>query len=65
MDNSHREQGSNTQQDPKSFLVSLPIFENLIKWLASLIKGTGRKKSNREQVFILVTREVNEDRSNV
>ena len=38
MDNSFHEQGSHTQQDPKSFLVSLPILGNLIKWLASLIQ---------------------------
>ena len=37
MDNSFHEQGSRTQQSPSSFLVSLPILANLIKWLASLI----------------------------
>ena len=40
MDNSFDEQGSHTQQNPKSFLVSLPILGNLIKWLASLIQWT-------------------------
>ena len=40
MDNSFHEQGSHTQQDPKSFLVSLPILGNLIKWLASLSQWT-------------------------
>ena len=40
MDNSFHEQGSHTQQDPKSFLVSLPILGNLIKWLASLFQWT-------------------------
>jgi len=42
MDNSfHRQgQGSDTQQDRKSFLVSLPILDSIIKWLASLIKLT-------------------------
>ena len=40
MDNSFDEQGSQTQQDPKSFLVSLPILGNLIKWLASLSQWT-------------------------
>jgi hypothetical protein len=42
MDNSFDEQGSytHTQQDPKSFLVSLPILGNLIKWLTSFIQWT-------------------------
>jgi hypothetical protein len=40
MDNSFDEQGSRTQQSPRSFLVSLPILANLIKWLASLIQWT-------------------------
>jgi len=40
MDNSFDEQGSHTQQNPKSFLVSLPILGNLIKWLASLSQWT-------------------------
>jgi len=40
MDNSFDEQGSHTQQDSKSFLVSLPILGNLIKWLASLSQWT-------------------------
>jgi hypothetical protein len=40
MDNSFHEQGSHTHQDPKRFLVSLPILGNLIKWLASLIQLT-------------------------
>ena len=40
MDNSFDEQGSRTQQSPSSFLVSLPIVANLIKWLASLIQWT-------------------------
>ena len=40
MDNSFHEQGSHTQQDPKSFLVSLPILGNLIKWLTSFIQWT-------------------------
>lgn len=38
MDNSLQQQGSHTQEDPKRFLVSLPILGNLIKWLASLIE---------------------------
>lgn len=40
MDNSFHEQGSRTQQSPRSFLVSLPILANLIQWLASLIQWT-------------------------
>jgi len=40
MDNSIHEQGSDTQQGPKSLLVSPPILGNLIKWLASLIQWT-------------------------
>jgi hypothetical protein len=40
MDNSFHEQGSNTQQDPKHFLVNVPILGNLVKWLASLIHWT-------------------------
>ncbi|HUE97742.1 MAG TPA: hypothetical protein VMN99_00730 [Anaerolineales bacterium] len=40
MDSSFREQGSDTQQDPKRFLVSLTIFTNLINWLVGLIKLT-------------------------
>ena len=40
MDNSFDEQGSRTQQSPRSFLVSLPILANLIKWLASLSQWT-------------------------
>ncbi len=40
MDNSFHEQGSHTQQDPKRFLVSLPILGKLIRWLASLSQWT-------------------------
>lgn len=40
MDDSFHEQGSRTQQDPKSVLVSLPILGNLIQWLLSLIQWT-------------------------
>jgi hypothetical protein len=40
MDNSFHEQGSRTQRGTKSFLASLPILGNLIKWLASLIQWT-------------------------
>jgi hypothetical protein len=41
MDSSFREQGSGTQQAPKSFLAtSLRIFASLIHWLAGLFKLT-------------------------
>jgi hypothetical protein len=46
MDNSFHEQGSHTQQDPKSFLVSLPILGNLIKWLASFIQWTEEEQED-------------------
>ena len=46
MDNSFQEQGSHTQQDAQSFLVSLPILGNLIKWLASVIKWTEEELEN-------------------
>ena len=40
MDDSFHEKGSRTQQVSKSFLASLPILGNLIKWLASLSQWT-------------------------
>ena len=40
MDSSFREQGSGTQQNPKRFIASLPILDNIIKWMASLIRLT-------------------------
>jgi len=46
MDNSIHEQGSYTQQDPKSLLASLPILGNLIKWLASLINLTEEEQED-------------------
>jgi len=46
MDNSFHRQGSGTQQDPKSFLVSLPILASLIKWLAGLIKLTEEERED-------------------
>jgi hypothetical protein len=53
MDNSFHEQGSRTQQSPSSFLVSLPILANLIKWLASLIQWT---EEEQEKAGIYVDR---------
>jgi hypothetical protein len=52
MDNSFREQGSCTQQDPQSLLANLPILGNLIKWLASLIQWT----EEREEAGIYIDR---------
>jgi len=46
MDSSFREQGPNTQQDPKSFLVSLPNLASVIKWLAGLIKLTEEEQED-------------------
>ena len=48
MDNSfHRQgQGSDTQQDQKSFLVSLPNLASIIKWLAGLIKLTEEEQED-------------------
>ena len=40
MDSSFREQGSGTQQNPKRFIASLPILDNIIKWMTSLIRLT-------------------------
>jgi hypothetical protein len=40
MDNSFHEQESRAQQGPKSFLMSLPILGNLIRWLESLFRWT-------------------------
>jgi hypothetical protein len=53
MDNSIYEQGSHTQQDPKSFIGSLPILRNLIKWLAGLIQWT---KEEQEDAGIYIDR---------
>ena len=44
MDVSFREQGSETQQAPKSFLAGLQILTNLIQWLAGLIRLTEEEK---------------------
>ena len=40
MDSSFREQGSETQKAPKSFLAILRTFASLINWLAGLIRLT-------------------------
>jgi len=47
MHSSFREQGSGTQQDPRSFLVSLPILlASIINWLAGLIKLTEEQQED-------------------
>ena len=46
MDSSFGQQGPDTQQDPKSFLVSLPMLDNIIKWLAGLIKLTEEEQED-------------------
>ena len=40
MDSSFREQGSDTQRAPRSFLASLRILASLISWMAGLIRLT-------------------------
>ena len=49
MDNSFHEQGSRTQQAPKSFSAGLGILASIIKWLAGLITLT---EEEREQAGI-------------
>ena len=47
MDHSIREQGSGMQQqDPKSFLVNLPVLDSIIKWLASLTRLTEEEQES-------------------
>lgn len=46
MDSSFREQGSDTQQAPKSLFVSPPILARLINWLAGLIELTGEERED-------------------
>ncbi len=47
MDHSTREQeASGTQQDPKSFLVSLPILGGILQWLSSLTKLTEEEQED-------------------
>ena len=59
MDNPFHEQGSQTQQASKHFLVSLPSLGlgNLIKWLVSLIEWTEEEEAgiyrNRSALRIL------------
>ena len=44
MDSSFREQESETQRAPKSFLAGLQILTSLIHWLAGLIRLTEEEK---------------------
>jgi hypothetical protein len=53
MDSSFREQGSDTQKAPRSFLASLRIFASLINWLAGLIRLT---EEEREEAGIYFDR---------
>jgi hypothetical protein len=46
MDNSFHEQGSNMQQDPKRFLVSLTLLASIIKRLAGLVKLTEEEQED-------------------
>jgi hypothetical protein len=46
MDSSFREQGSGTQEAPKSFLGGLAILASLINWLAGLIKLTEEERED-------------------
>ncbi len=53
MDSSLREQGSGTQEAPKSFLAGLKILASFIKWLAGLIELT---EEEREEAGIYLGR---------
>ena len=46
MDGSFREQGSGTEETPKSFLASLRILASLLSWLAGLIKLTEEERED-------------------
>lgn len=46
MDSSFREQGSRTQEAPKSFLAGLKVLASLIKWLSGLIKLTEEEQED-------------------
>ena len=46
MDSSFREQGSNTQRDPKRFLMSLINLHSIIKWLTGLINLTEEEQED-------------------
>jgi hypothetical protein len=46
MDSSFREQGSGTQEAPKSFLAGLKILASLINWLAGLVNLTEEERED-------------------
>jgi len=46
MDSSFREQGSGTQEAPKSFLAGLKILASLINWLAGLFNLTEEERED-------------------
>ena len=46
MDSSFREQGSDTQKAPKSFLARLPILASLINWLVGFIRLTEEERED-------------------
>jgi hypothetical protein len=65
MDNSFHEQESRTQQDPQSFLVSLPILGNLIQMAGGKSYPVdGRRARGGRHLFILIVWEANEYQSN-
>ena len=53
MDGSFREQGSDTQQAPKSLVAGLQVLARLIQWLAGLIRVT---EEEREEAGIYLDR---------
>ena len=53
MDSSFREQGSDTQKAPRSFLASLRILASLINWLAGLLRLT---EEEQEEAGIYLNR---------
>jgi len=53
MESSFREQGSDTQKAPRSFLASLRIFASLFNWLAGLLRLT---EEEQEQAGIYLDR---------
>jgi hypothetical protein len=46
MDNSFRQHGSDTQQQPGGLLASLQVFHNILNWLAGLIQLTEEEQKD-------------------
>jgi hypothetical protein len=46
LDNSFRQQGSKTQQQPGGLLVSLQIFDDILQWLTGLIQLTEEEQDD-------------------